>query len=90
MRYPYVVGAMANGIASVALIEAAARGGLLGFFGSAGLSLQQIEQAIEQLRASVGDQPHGFNLIHSPSEPRLEEGVVDLYLRKQVRLVRNL
>ena len=31
--------------------------------------------------------PYGFNLIHSPSEPALEAAVVDLYLRRGVRLV---
>ncbi|HTU89481.1 MAG TPA: PfaD family polyunsaturated fatty acid/polyketide biosynthesis protein, partial [Gemmataceae bacterium] len=31
--------------------------------------------------------PYGFNLIHSPAEPSLERAVVDLYLRRGVRLV---
>ena len=31
--------------------------------------------------------PYGFNLIHSPGEPALERGVVDLYLRRGIRLV---
>jgi PfaD family protein len=31
--------------------------------------------------------PHGFNLIHSPNEPDLEQAVVDLYLRRGVALV---
>jgi PfaD family protein len=31
--------------------------------------------------------PHGFNLIHSPNEQSLEKAIVDLYLRRGVRLV---
>ena len=31
--------------------------------------------------------PHGFNLIHSPGEQSLEKAIVDLYLRRGVRLV---
>jgi trans-AT polyketide synthase, acyltransferase and oxidoreductase domains len=31
--------------------------------------------------------PHGFNLIHSPNEQSLEKAIVDLYLRREVRLV---
>src|SRR5262249_44383223 len=31
--------------------------------------------------------PFGFNLIHSPNEPHLESVLVDLYLRRGVRLV---
>ena len=37
---------------------------------------------------SLGDSiPYGMNLIHSPGEPELEAAVVDLYLRRGVRLV---
>ena len=35
LRYPYVAGAMANGIGSAELVEAMSRAGLLGFFGAA-------------------------------------------------------
>lgn len=91
IRYAYVAGAMANGIASEELVEAMARAGMLGFFGSAGLPLPRVEAAVDRLQKSLiiegGYLPHGFNLIHSPSEPKLEAGVVDLYLRRGVRLV---
>ncbi len=87
VRYAYVTGAMANGIASCEIVEAMARVGMLGFFGAAGLGPQRVEQAIDQLQKSVGDLPHGFNLIHSPSEPELEMAIADLYLRKGVKLV---
>ena len=87
VRYAYVAGAMANGIASTQLVEEIARAGMLGFFGAAGLSLERIEAAIARLCGSVPDAPFGFNLIHSPNEPELEAGVVDLYLRRGIRLV---
>ncbi|MEK9145895.1 MAG: 2-nitropropane dioxygenase, partial [Elusimicrobiota bacterium] len=48
LRYPYLCGAMANGIASVEVVEAAARAGALGFFGAAGLSLERVEAAIDR------------------------------------------
>ncbi len=87
LRFPYLAGAMANGIGSVEVVEAMARAGMLGFFGAAGLSLGRVEQAIDRLQRSVPDLPHGFNLIHTPGEPGIEAGVVDLYLRKGVHLV---
>ncbi|QEH37090.1 Polyketide biosynthesis protein PksE [Aquisphaera giovannonii] len=87
-RYAFMAGAMANGIASVELVEAMARGGMLGIFGAAGLTIDQVDRAIDRLSGSLGEsQPFGFNLIHSPHEPALEEAVVDLYLRRKVRLV---
>ncbi len=87
LTYAYVAGAMANGIASEEMVEAMARAGMVGFFGAAGLSPGRIEVAIERVQRNVGNRPYGFNLIHSPGEPQSEAEVVDLYLRRGVRLV---
>ncbi len=86
LRYAYVAGAMANGIASVELVEAMVSVGMLGFFGAAGLDLARIENAIGRLQTSLGDRTFGFNLIHSPNEPDREAATVDLYLKKGIRL----
>jgi trans-AT polyketide synthase/acyltransferase/oxidoreductase domain-containing protein len=87
LRYPYAAGAMANGIGSADIVEAMGRAGMLGFFGAAGLPLSTVEAAIDRIQKNLGDIPYGFNLIHSPGEPNLERAVVDLYLRRGVRLV---
>lgn len=87
LKYAYVAGAMANGIGSAEIVEAMSRAGCLGFFGSAGLSLDRVEAAIDRIQKNLGSAPYGFNLIHSPAEPALESAVVDLYLRRGVRLV---
>lgn len=84
---PYVGGSMAKGISSVAMVKAFGNTGMLGFFGSAGLSLEQVEAAIDQLQAEGENFPFGVNLIHSPNEPELEKALIDLYLHKQVHLV---
>ncbi len=87
IRYPYVAGAMANGITSVEMVEAVGRAGMLGFFGAAGLSPEEVESAVDRLQTGMGDLPFGFNLIHSPNEPELEWAVTRLYLKRGVRLV---
>ena len=87
VRLPYICGEMANGIASVPMVQAMAKAGLLGFFGAAGLPLHEIEKAVAQLKATVGDASWGSNLIHSPQDPDLEERSVDLYLREGVTRV---
>jgi trans-AT polyketide synthase, acyltransferase and oxidoreductase domains len=84
VQFNYVAGAMANGIASTQVVEAAAQCGGVGFFGSAGLSLDRVEKAIETLQNNLGDKPFGVNFIHSPSEPELESGLCDLLLRRGV------
>jgi len=88
VRFACMSGAMANGIASVELVEAMGTHGLLGIFGSAGLAVDAIARAIDRLQRDLGDTtPFGMNLIHSPAEPHVEAATVDLYLRRRVRLV---
>ncbi len=88
LRFPCVAGAMANGIASVEIVEAMGRAGMLGIFGAAGLPPARVEVAIDRLQRSLGESvPFGFNLIHSPNEPALEATIADLYLRRGVTLV---
>jgi PfaD family protein len=88
LRYACMSGAMANGIGSVEVVEAMGRYGFLGSFGSAGLSVEAIERAIDRLERGLGESvPFGMNLIHSPAEPHMEAATVDLYLRRRVRLV---
>lgn len=88
VRFPYVSGAMANGIATTQIVIEMARAGFLGFFGAAGLSPQRVSQALDQLESTLGDQySWGINLIHSPSEPAIEEAVSDMYIRRGVKRV---
>ena len=91
VRFPYVTGAMANGIATTELVIAMAKAGMLGFFGSAGLAKPRVEEALETLVRELGPSGEryswGMNLIHSPNEPALEEAVADLYLRRGVTRV---
>ena len=88
VRFPYVAGEMANGIATTRMVIAAARAGMLGFFGAAGLGFERVERAVDELVAALGDAlPWGVNLIHSPNEPALEDRVADLLIRRGVARV---
>jgi PfaD family protein len=88
LRFPYLCGAMANGIGSAEVVEAMGRAGMLGVFGAAGLPVASVENAIDRVGRTLGHSAaYGFNLIHSPNEPELEAAVVSLYLKRGVRLV---
>ncbi len=87
LKYAYMTGAMANGIGSVEIVEAMSRAGMLGSFGAAGLSLERIGQAVDRLKASLGDAAFAVNLIHSPNEPAHEMATAELLLHKGVGLV---
>lgn len=86
LRFPYVSGGMAAGIGSEAIVEELAKAGMLGIFGAAGLSLPRVEAAIDRIQKNIPGLPYGFNLIHSPHDPSLERGVVELYIQRGVTL----
>lgn len=87
LDYAYIAGAMANGITSIEMVVAMAEAGMLGFFGAAGLTVDRIEQAIDQLKARLGNRTFGMNLIHSPTGPDLERATVDCYLKNNITLI---
>jgi trans-AT polyketide synthase/acyltransferase/oxidoreductase domain-containing protein len=89
VRFAYVGGAMARGIASAKLVIELGRMGAMGMFGSAGLSPSVVEAAITEISEALDPHglPWGSNLIHSPNEPELEQQIVDLYLRRGVKRV---
>lgn len=88
-RFPYVVGEMAQGIATARMVIEAAGNGLMSFFGSAGLSPQEIDEAVHQIADALGPAAvsWGANLIHSPNQPAAEDAVVDVLLRRRVHRV---
>lgn len=89
LRFPYIAGAMANGIATSALVIAMAKAGCLGFFGAAGLHPDHVARGLDEIQGALRGTSlaWGSNLIHSPQEPQLEARVVDLYLRRGVKRV---
>jgi trans-AT polyketide synthase, acyltransferase and oxidoreductase domains len=87
VRFPYVAGEMANGIATARMVVAMAKASMLGFFGAAGLSPERVEKGIDEIEAGAGGGAWGTNLIHSPNEPDLENAVADLYIRRRVARV---
>ncbi|WP_432954408.1 PfaD family polyunsaturated fatty acid/polyketide biosynthesis protein [Micromonospora haikouensis] len=88
VRLACVAGSMYRGISSVELVRRLSEHGLLGFFGTGGLTLAEVEKALIELGASCWpDQPYGANLLHEVDDPGHEDAMVDLFLRHGVRVV---
>jgi trans-AT polyketide synthase/acyltransferase/oxidoreductase domain-containing protein len=87
VRYAYMTGAMANGIASATMVATLARAGILASFGAAGLLPHRVDAALADIARSAPGAPFCCNLIHSPSEPAMERATVEACLRHQVRCV---
>jgi trans-AT polyketide synthase/acyltransferase/oxidoreductase domain-containing protein len=87
VKFALYGGAMANGISSEEMVLALSRAGFMGTFGSGGLAPERVEQAIDNIQQALPDLPCAFNLLNSPYEPALEQRIMELYLRRNIRLI---
>lgn len=87
VKYAYMTGAMAQGIASEEMVIALGKQRILSVFGAGGLSPSRVETAINKIQQALNQKPYAFNLLHSPSEPAIERLSINLYLKHQVRIV---
>lgn len=85
VKYAYMTGAMAGGIASEELVIALGKQGILASFGAGGLSLTRVEAAINRIQQALPRGSYAFNLLHSPNEPEVERNAVELYLKYGVK-----
>jgi trans-AT polyketide synthase, acyltransferase and oxidoreductase domains len=86
--YAYLAGSMYKAITSQALVVAMGRAGLLGYFGTGGLKLEEIETAIHSIKGELrAGQAYGMNLLRDPFHRDLEAKCVALFLQNQVRYV---
>jgi trans-AT polyketide synthase, acyltransferase and oxidoreductase domains len=89
LRFAYIGGALANGISSSKMVIELASIGMLGFLGTAGMSLTQLEKELKLLSETLTPlgRSWGVSLIHTPQKLFLEEKLIDLYLKYGVRRV---
>lgn len=86
-KYAYIGGAMAQAISSKEMVIALGRAGMMGSFGAAGLSLNEIEHAIIDIQKALPKGPYAFNLIHNMYDPPMEKATVALFLKYNVQSV---
>jgi len=88
LRHAYASGSMYQGIASVDLVVRMGRAGLLGFFGSAGLPINDIRNAVRALKAELGPKDaFGVNFIAHVNRSQLEDELTDVLLDEGVGIV---
>lgn len=87
VKCSYMAGAMAHGIASEEMVIALGKSGLLSSFGSGGLSLPRVEQAIKTIQAALPNGPYAFNFLSNPYSADYENGLVNLFLQYGINTV---
>ena len=88
IKYAYLAGAMYKGIASKELVVAMGRAGLMGYLGTGGLDLQEIEASIRYIQAHLPNgEPYGMNLLSDPAGTEYDAMIVGLYLTHAIRFI---
>lgn len=88
LRRAYLLGSLYGGISGPEMLRAAGRAGLMGFLGTGGLSLDQIERSFGELRNDPA--PGGVlgaNLLYRHGAPQEESALVDVFLRHGVNVI---
>lgn len=85
INIPYIVGSMYKGISSVEMISTLMTKNIMGYFGSGGLNLHEIEKAVDRLNfVSEGRYPYGVNILCNINNPEFELKTIKLFLDKGV------
>ena len=88
LRYAYLTGGMYKGIASKEMVVRVGKAGMMGFFGTGGLELPEIESTVRYIRRELDNgQAYGMNLVSNPLDPGIEEEIVDLFLKNEIRTI---
>lgn len=84
IKYPYIGGSMAKGISSPKIVEELYKIGCLGFIGTGGYSLKQLDiDTDDLLQRNIR---FGCNIINTPSNYSAEKNTVELMLKKGINI----
>ncbi|WP_460106381.1 ACP S-malonyltransferase [Streptomyces sp. YKOK-J1] len=88
LRRAYLLGSLYGGISGRQMLGAAAKAGLLGFLGTGGLTLEEVDGRLRELAGDLGlGGAFGVNLLYRHGAPQEESALVDLLLRHGIDLV---
>lgn len=88
LQYAYIAGAMYKGIASKELVVAMGKARMIGYLGTGGMTLDEIEADVRYIQTELANgEPYGMNLLCNLVEPAVEGQTVDLFLRHGIRYV---
>lgn len=88
VKYSYIQGAMYNGISSSDMVIAMGKAGLLGIFGTGGLSIDIVELELRKIKDSLcNNESFGMNLLFNSDYTEKEEKMVDLFIKENVSVI---
>lgn len=86
LKYAYLAGAMYKGIASAKLVIKLGHAGFMGYLGTGGLRIAQIENDIRAIQQQLNsNQAYGMNLLCNLIKPEIEDETIDLYFKYHIK-----
>ncbi len=86
LKYAYLAGGMYRGISSKEMVVKLAEKGMMGFFGTGGLNIAHVEDAILSIQHELRDGgSFGINVVHNMKHTDSEEKMIDLLLKHGVQ-----
>lgn len=87
LAFNCLVGGMYKAISSKEMITSLSKSNLLGFYGTGGVTYEQIEKDIGYIKEQVNKNVFGVNLVSDVSNSEKEERLIDLLLKEQVSII---
>nr|WP_297936112.1 ACP S-malonyltransferase [uncultured Lachnoclostridium sp.] len=88
VKYAYTVGSMYKAISGVDLVKKMANSGFLAFYGTGGVSNEQLQKDLSQLKEEVSnDKIFGVNMLYQEGNSDKEKVLVDIVLRSGIKIV---
>ncbi|KNX34666.1 MULTISPECIES: ACP S-malonyltransferase [Bacillus amyloliquefaciens group] len=86
LKYAYLAGGMYRGISSKEMVVKLAEKGMMGFFGTGGLNIAHVEDAILSIQHELRDGgSFGINVVHNMKHTDSEEKMIDLLLKHGIQ-----
>ena len=82
-----VIGGMYKAISSKEMIINLSNSSILGFYGTGGVSLSQIQNDIRIIKDSVGESSFGVNIVSDVTNNEKEEKIIELLLENKVNII---
>ena len=88
LKKAYVIGGMYKGISSSALVIRSAKAGLLSFYGTGGVELQEVEKEIKHIKSSIhAADCFGINFLSNPLNPEAEMALAQVCIRENIKII---
>lgn len=83
----YYAGGMAHAISSADMVIALGKAGLMGSYGSGGMSVEDIDRDIKKIKKELPNGPFIMNFLHIPNNDKLEFELVNTFIKNDVKVI---